>query len=326
MTERDNRAQKPATFTCGPTVADSLAWATTRLRENTEPARLEAEVLLAHTMDCTRDHLFAHPDQPLLPQQLQTYHHIVNRRALGEPLPYLTGHVEFFGLDFVVDARVLIPRPETETLVELALSLLRDGIGHPHEPDRRPASISAPVLADVGTGSGCIAVSIAVHAPHTRIYAIDVSADALDLARANAERHNVSERITFLESDLLSDVPEPIDLVVSNPPYIALGDWASLPREIREHEPRLALAGGHDGFDVIRRLLSQAAIRIRPGGAVLIEIGARQGQTSIHLAHHVFPDAAIEIKADLAGHDRVLFVRTREAHSPRAERSKNHGV
>jgi release factor glutamine methyltransferase len=274
MTERDNRAQKPATFTCGPTVADSLAWATTRLRENTEPARLEAEVLLAHTMDCTRDHLFAHPDQPLLPQQLQTYHHIVNRRALGEPLPYLTGHVEFFGLDFVVDVRVLIPRPETETLVELALSLLRDGIRHPHEPDRRP----------------------------------------------------VSERITFLESDLLSDVPEPIDLVVSNPPYIALGDWASLPREIREHEPRLALAGGHDGFDVIRRLLSQAAIRIRPGGAVLIEIGARQGQTSIHLAHNVFPDAAIEIKADLAGHDRVLFVRTREAHSPRAERSKNHGV
>lgn len=283
--------------------AATLTRAALRLKASTDVPRLEAELLLAHVLGLSRAELYAYPERPLSPHQLHSYRSLVDRRARGEPLPHLTGHIEFYGLDFAVDSHVLIPRPETETLVDLALPLVscvRPGPGK----DRRL------LIADVGTGSGCIAIALAVHAPQSAVYALDLSAEALAVARANAERHRVADRITFLRSDLLTSLPEPVDLVVSNPPYIADDEWPVLPCEVREYEPRLALHGGFDGKDVMRRLLRQAPAHLRPGGALLLEIGATQGAAVTSLARQVFPTADVTLHADLAGRDRVLCIKT----------------
>ncbi|MCP4517418.1 MAG: peptide chain release factor N(5)-glutamine methyltransferase [Delftia sp.] len=279
------------------TIATTLARAATQLQATDAP-RLEAGLLLAHVLGISRAGLYTYPERPLPEQQLTAYQALLNRRALGEPLPYLSGHIEFYGLDIAVNQHVLIPRPETETLVDLALAR------HP------PPASRLSSLADVGTGSGCIAIALAVHAPHARIYALDLSPDALAVARANAQRHKVAQRITFIQSDLLAALPEPVDLIVSNPPYIAAGEWAALPREVREHEPQLALDGGPDGLDVIRELLEQARDNVRPGGALLVEIGAGQGAAATRLARQIFSTASVSLQADLAGRDRVLCVQT----------------
>lgn len=260
----------------------------------------EADLLLAHVLGLSRADLYAYPERLLLPHQLAHYQTLLNRRARGEPLPYLTGQVEFYDLDLAVDARVLIPRPETETLVDLALQLVA-------ARDQGPGSRFS--LADVGTGSGCIAIALAVHAPRAHVYALDLSPDALDVARANARRHQVAGRITFLQSDLLAALSEPVDLIVANPPYVAAGEWSALPPEVRAHEPRLALYGGPDGLHVIRRLLNRAAVYLRPGGAMLVEIGAWQGAAATHLARQNFAD--VTLHSDLAGRDRVLCVKAR---------------
>ncbi len=287
------------------TIATTLARAATQLRATDAP-RLEAELLLAHILGLSRAGLYAYPERALPDHQLGAYQALLKRRALGEPLPYITGHIEFYGLDITVNQHVLIPRPETETLVDLALTRLSPsaalrGLSSP--PATRPSS-----LADVGTGSGCIAIALAVYAPHARIYALDLSPDALAVARANAQHHKVAQRITFIQSDLLAALPEPVDLIVSNPPYIAADEWATLPREVREHEPRLALHGGPDGLDVVRELLEQARDNVRPGGALLVEIGAGQGAAATHLARQICPTANVSLQADLAGRDRVLCV------------------
>jgi release factor glutamine methyltransferase len=317
----------------GSTIATVLTRAAARLICNDAP-RLEAEVLLAHVLGLSRADLYAHPERSLPPQRLANYQTLLNRRACGEPLPYLTGHIEFYGLDFAVDPRVLIPRPETETLAELALALIAPIPKRIRAQDRPALRAARPTVADVGTGSGCIAISLAVHAPHVHIYALDLSPDALTVAHANAERHGVADRITFLQSDLLTALPGPVDLIVANPPYVAAQEWPTLPREVREHEPRLALYGGLDGLDVIGRLLSQAKDHLRPEGALLLEIGDAQGAAAIRLAHQIFsvghlqggaapgvsreglePNtylaADITLHTDLAGHDRVLRVKTR---------------
>ena len=283
--------------------AVTLTRAASRLKASTDVPRLEAELLLAHVLGLSRAELYAHPERPLPPHQLHSYRSLVDRRARGEPLPHLTGHIEFYGLDFAVDSRVLIPRPETETLVDLALPLVscvRPGPGK----DRRL------LIADVGTGSGCVAIALAVHAPQSFVYALDLSPEALSVARANAKRHRVADRITLLQSDLLTSLPEPVDLVVSNPPYIADDEWPVLPREVREYEPRLALHGGFDGKDIMRRLLRQTPAHLRPGGALLLEIGATQGAAVTSLARQVFPTADVTLHADLAGRDRVLCIKT----------------
>lgn len=256
----------------------------------TETPRLEAEVLLAHVLHTSRAWLLAHLDHPLDPNQLTNYQTMLARRASGYPLPYLTGHVEFYGLDFEVTPDVLIPRPETETLVELALA-------------RRPATV-----IDVGTGCGCIAIALAVRLPQATVYATDVSPAALAVARRNADRHHVADRVHFLAGDLLAPCAGPVDLVVSNPPYVAEHEFAALPLSVREHEPRLALDGGPDGLAVIRRLLAQAPTRLKPGGALLIEIGAGQGEAAAQLARQYFE--AVRVHPDLAGRDRVLECRS----------------
>ncbi len=292
-------AQSPSASlasTNGATIGATLAHAAGQLQARTDTPRLDAELLLAHVLGLSRAGLHTYPERPLLPHQQRDYQTLLSRRARGEPLSYLTGHVEFYGLDLTVDARVLIPRPETETLVDLALSLIP-----PHAP---------LTLADLGTGSGCIAIALAVSVPHAHTYALDLSPDALAVARANAERHGVASRITLLHSDLLTALPRPADLIVANPPYVAAGEWTRLPCEIRAHEPRLALYGGLDGLDVIRRLLDQVPTHLRPGGALLVEIGATQGATVTRLACRTFPTAAITLHTDLAGRDRVLCVQT----------------
>ncbi|HQK15563.1 MAG TPA: peptide chain release factor N(5)-glutamine methyltransferase [Anaerolineae bacterium] len=274
-------------------LATALRWAGAQLSLHADRPQVEAELLLAHILNQPRTYLWAHPEASLTPQQAADYAACVQRRATGEPLPYITGQIEFFGLLFTVTPDVLIPRPETELLVETALEWLK--------------AHSDAVAVDVGTGSGCIAVALAVHAPTVRLYAIDVSSPALRVVRANAERHNVAERITFLEGDLLMPLPEPADLILSNPPYVAEGEWDMLPVSV-QREPRTALLAGADGLDAIRGLLTQAQTRLKSGGLMLVEIGERQGAAAHSLARVAFPDADIVILPDLAGKDRLLGI------------------
>jgi release factor glutamine methyltransferase len=281
-------------------IGQALQQATDSLRAITSAPRLEAEVLLSHVLDTSRTVLSAYPEHVLTRDQLSSYQSLVHRRVSNYPLPYLTGRAEFYGLEFEVTPDVLIPRPETETLVDLALA-------------RRPATV-----VDVGTGSGCIAVALAVHLPDAIIYAIDISPAALAVAQRNAERHGVVEQVHLLAGDVLSPRPGPVDLIVSNPPYIPSGQCASLPASIRDHEPRLALDGGPDGMAIIQQLLVQAPAVLRQpepergrfGGGLLIEIGADQREAATQLARTFLPQAAVRVHPDLAGRDRVLEVQT----------------
>lgn len=279
-----------ANFGNKKTIAAALREGAALLVPITETARLEAEVLLAHVTGLTRTVLLAHPERPLTADEQARYEDLLARRRAGVPLPYLTGRVEFFGLEFIVTPEVLIPRPETETLVERALTW------------------APQTVVDVGTGSGCVAVALAVHLPRARVYATDLSHAALRVAAMNARRHGVVDRVHFLQADLASPIRGPVDLVVSNPPYVAEEEWASLPESVREHEPRLALDGGPGGMQVIRRLLTDSARLLCPGGVILVEIGAGQGSDAIALAQAAFPTARIRIYPDLAGRDRVLEV------------------
>lgn len=272
------------------TIAAALREGTALLAPVTETARLEAEVLLTHVTGLTRTALLAHPERPLTADEQARYEDLLARRRAGIPLPYLTGHVEFFGLEFVVTPAVLIPRPETETLVERALAW---------DPQ---------TVVDVGTGSGCVAVALAVRLPRACVYATDLSIAALRVAAMNARRHGVADRVHFLQADLASPIRGPVDLVVSNPPYVAEEEWASLPESVRGYEPRLALDGGPGGLMVVRRLLADAARLLRSGGALLVEIGAGQGSDAVALAQAAFPGAHIRIHPDLAGRDRILEV------------------
>ncbi len=260
-----------------------------------DDARLTAEVLLAHVLDIGRAQLLARFERTPDSAQQTRYLELAARAAAGEPLAYLLGRREFLGIDFEVTADVLVPRPETELLVERALLWLGD----------RPTHV-----IDVGTGSGIIALAIAIRCPQARITAIDRSPAALAVARRNADRHGVAARVTFVEQDLLDPTSsarlEPADLICANLPYIPSGDLATL--DVSRHEPRLALDGGSDGLDLIRRLLAQAPVVLKAEGALLLEIEARQGSAVAALAATAFPGAAVEVLRDLAGLDRVVAV------------------
>ncbi len=273
-------------------VKQTLERAIVHLCTATDAPRLEAEVLLGHVLNVSRAALLTHPERSLTSGQLSNYQALVRRRAANYPLPYLTGSVEFYGLEFVVTPEVLIPRPDTETLVELALA-------------RSPARI-----VDVGTGSGCIAVALAVQLPQAAVCGIEVSAAALAVAQRNVKRHGVSARVRLMRGNVFNPRPSPVDLIVSNPPYISTGDCASLPASVRNHEPRLALDGGTNGLEIVRQLLVQAPAVLNPGGGLLIEIGADQGEAASHLARTLFPRAEVCVHPDLAGRDRVLEVQT----------------
>ena len=225
---------------------------------------------------------------------------LIARRAALEPIAYIVGHKEFYGLDFFVDRRVLVPRPETELLVDLALSAARRALKRSNV-----SRFEHFYIADIGTGCGCIAIALAAHLPAAVVTAVDSSSAALEVARINAEQHGMIERVRLVEGDLLGPLDQPVDLLVSNPPYTIL---SAIDPGVRRHEPRAALDGGPDGYDVYRHLLVQMPGKLRPGGAALLEIGATQGATVVELAQRSFPTARISIHQDLAGLDRVVVI------------------
>jgi release factor glutamine methyltransferase len=286
-----------------------------RLRAARIPSyTLAAELLLLHALSRDRAWLYSHAETPLDPAAAEKYFALVARRAAGEPTQYLTGKQEFWGLEFEATPAVLIPRPETEHVVEVALERLgARGI----KIDLKTGAPSPQLrIADVGTGSGCLAVALAHELPHAEVFATDVSAAALEVARRNAARHAVSDRIHLLQTNLLdaflpsSLAPRPsslsFDLIVSNPPYIALDEAATLPREVREHEPEAALFGGPTGVEIYERLINQAAALLHPGGNLVVELGygAADSVRQILVAKGAW--ANISITNDLAGIPRVL--------------------
>ena len=283
---------------------EALAQAVTHLaNQGVESPRLDAELLLAHVLGVNRAAVLARPEQRLTLKQLTRYRELTARRGHREPLAYIVGHREFFGLDFMVDPRVLIPRPETELLVERALAMAH----------RRPA---APSIADVGAGCGAIAVALAVHLPGAAVYALDRSAEALEVVAENALRHGVAGRVHCLPGDLLFALPGPVDLIAANLPYVTTDEWQGLAPEIRDHEPRSALDGGPDGLALIRQLLETAGPCLRPAGAILLEIGAGQGVAATSLARSCLPQARVQLVQDYAGLDRLVIVETGLAARP----------
>lgn len=257
---------------------------------------LDAQVLLAHVLGHVRTWLLAHPELELSAPQLDSVEAAVSRLEAGDPLPYVLGHWEFYGLDFNVTPNVLIPRPETELLVEKAIAWLKAS------PERR-------TVADVGTGSGAIAVTIAMNVPDARVLATDISPAALEVARSNAEKFNVQERIEFVECDLLPTLNvqrSTFNAIFANLPYIPTETLRRL--AVFETEPALALDGGADGLDLIRRLLAIAPDWLAPGGRIMLEIEASQGMPVLSLAYDLFSEAEIHLHRDLAGHDRLLEI------------------
>lgn len=285
-------------------VDDVLTDIARRLRDVTDTPELDAQVLLAHVMEKTRSWLAAHPEAPLSNLQLAALEEAVSKLTAGTPLPYILGHWEFFGLDFQVTSDVLIPRPETELLVEQALMWLQS----------RPVTAhSALRAADVGTGSGCIAVSLAKQIPDLRVLATDLSLPALKVARQNALRHGVVSRVDFVQCDLLPPHPEPLpteshfDVICANLPYIPTETLKRLP--VYGREPTLALNGGGDGLDIIRHLLKIAPEWLAPHGLILLEIEAGQGVAAVSLAYDAFDHATINLRRDLAGKERLVAIR-----------------
>ncbi len=286
-----------------------------RLRAARIPSdTLAAEVLLLYSLGRDRSWLYSHADVQLDPYLIANYFTLIARRVAGEPTQHLTGKQEFWGLEFEVTPAVLIPRPETEHVVEVALERLgAAGI----KIDMKTGAPSPRLrIADVGTGSGCIAIALAHELPHAEVFATDISVAALHVARCNGARHRVDDRVHFVETDLLEGIslsplaaagsPRLFDLIVSNPPYVARDDAATLEREVREHEPETALFGGPTGIEIYARLIEQAGALLRPGGNLVLELGycAADSVRGILAAQPGWGN--ICITNDLAGIPRVL--------------------
>jgi release factor glutamine methyltransferase len=283
------------------TVREVLLEATATLMDAAVPSpRLDAEVLLAHVLNCRRAQLYVRPEQVLTQAQRQELAAAVERRRQHEPVPYITGHREFFRLDFVVDRRVLIPRPETELLVERALQAARQAVWE----------TPALSIADAGTGSGIVAVSLAVNLPQATVYALDSSLEALQVAARNIARHRVLDQVRLLPGELLEPLPEPVHIIAANLPYVPTKVLPSLDRDVVDYEPLLALDGGPDGLLYIRQLLREAPSWLVAHGVVVLEIGAGQGQEVVALASARFPGARVELFEDYARLDRIVRIWT----------------
>jgi release factor glutamine methyltransferase len=267
-----------------------------------ENPRLDAQVLLCFVMHIERSILYAHPEHLVSPEQEQAYLTLIERRRQHEPIAYITGHKEFYGQDFYVDARVLIPRPETELLVEVALTSIR----------RRLHAGQVPIVADIGTGSGAIAVTIALAEPRLPyIYACDISADALEVAHTNAKYLQVEERIRFLQGDLVAPLPEPVDLLLANLPYVGTDEMPGMAEDVLAYEPLQALFSGPDGQGLLQRFC--ADIRrlgtLNVGGEMVLEIGYQQGDVVAQLIRQLWPQANVVVRKDYAGINRLVLVR-----------------
>jgi release factor glutamine methyltransferase len=282
------------------TVGRLLEWTSGWLRARTaDSPRLDAEVLLAWVLQCDRISLYTRFDEVVASEPRAAFRELVKRRGQGEPVAYLTGRKEFFSLSFHVTPDVLVPRPETELLVVRGIDLCRH--------------LDSPRIADVGTGSGAIAVALARHLPHARITGIDISPAALEVARQNAESHGVAQRVKLLQGDLLGDLPqdEMFDLIVSNPPYIREDEFAGLPADVREYEPRTALVAGPLGIEPLQRLAAMSANWLAAHGWMLVEIGPVELSEQVLLST---PHLQVEkTLLDDAGIPRVVQARRRAA-------------
>jgi len=286
------------------TVRRILEWTTGFFgRKEVDSPRLSAELLLAHVLASPRIKLYTDYERPLTEKELSTFRGLVQRAAEQEPIAYLTGRAHFFSLELEVNRDVLIPRPDTETLVENVLQLAR------HQ-----AGLETPRVLDLCTGSGCIAAAIAKHLKASTVAATDVSAAAVEVARRNIQSLGLSERVTVEQGDLFEPLsklvdPRPFDLIVSNPPYIPTGQIASLDRSVRDYEPMTALDGGLDGLAIHRRILADAPGRLTEHGQVFLEIAFDQGDLAIQVAgeYAAFEDA--RLFKDFGGRDRVLALR-----------------
>jgi release factor glutamine methyltransferase len=269
-----------------------------RLGKNSQTPGLDAQKLLAHVLERPSSWILAHPEMSLAPVPAALLENLVARMDEGEPLPYVLGLWEFFGQEYEVTSDVLIPRPETELMVERAIAWL----------GRRENLPGEPAALDVGTGSGCIAIALALNVARLRVTATDISAAALAVAGRNAQKLHVSNRISFIKADLIPDslVPATFSLIVANLPYIPTATLRGLPIFMRE--PTLALDGGVDGLGLVRRLIMEAPERLNPGGLLLMEIEASQGPAALSLAWDVFSEAEIHLHKDLAGRDRILEI------------------
>ena len=273
------------------TLRQALRWARKVLaNHNIEDSRLESELLLRHVLGVSQVRLYQDLDRQLGAKEGADFEQLVRRRLGGEPIAYITGHREFYGADFYIDRHVLIPRPESELLVERAL--------------KHAQRYSASTIADIGTGSGAIAISLALGLPQAKIYAIDISAPALEVARLNCQKYGVAGRICLLQGDMLDPLPEPVDLIIANLPYVRELEVSQM--GLASFEPRLALNGGRDGLEEIRRLCRGVSDKLQPRGCLLLEIGEGQGETVTSFLRRLFPSAKIEITPDLSGIDRVV--------------------
>jgi release factor glutamine methyltransferase len=278
------------------TVRRILQWTTAHLQKHgSSTPRLDAEILLAHSRNCRRIELYTRFDEVLSSAERATMRDLVRRRAQSQPVAYLVGHREFFSLEFRVTPDVLIPRPETETLVVELLTLIEH--------------IPAPRVADIGTGSGCIAVAAASNNARLQMTAVDISAAALAIARQNAERQGVLDRVRLVEGDLLAPLvgDEPYHAIVSNPPYIAEGELASLPLDVSQHEPHGALIAGQDGLSVIRRLVKDAPAHLADGGALLMEISPEQADAVVGLLKSQGNYGDVRVIKDYSSQPRVVL-------------------
>ena len=260
--------------------------------------RMNAEVLLMFVLGVHRAYLYAHPERELTPEEEARYDEALAQRATGMPSQYIIGHQEFWGLDFVVSPAVLIPRPETEHLVETVLELACD--------------LPRPKIVDVGTGSGCIALALAHELKHAEVYAVDVSSAALEIASANAARLQLDGRVRFVQSDVLKAlaVHHDFDFIASNPPYVGFGEADKVQKSVRDFEPRMAVFAGEQGLDVITPLVQQAQKALKPGGWLAVEIGYSMRDAVLNLLHPTMWED-VRVVPDLQGIPRVVAARKR---------------
>ena len=286
------------------TIRETLTQATQQLTQaGLQHPRLEAQVLLGHVLEVERATLYTYPNRQLTTEQEQRFNALLARRAQGEPVAYLTGHKEFYSLDFLVDSRVLIPRPETEHLVDEALKVIQN----------RLQAGQQPIVADIGTGSGIIPITLAVQEPRLPyLYACDISSAALQVAHLNCQLHHVEQRVRLLQGNLLDPLPEPVDVLTANLPYVGTDEMSMLDTDVRDYEPHLALFSGPQGLDLLQRFLldAQQPGKLKPGATLLLEIGYQQREPLTQLLQKIWPSASFRFMQDYGGYDRLLCINT----------------
>jgi len=285
-------------------IRTALKQGISQLREAHVPSfTLAAELLLLHVLRRDRTWIYSHPEQEISSADAQRYFALLARRAAGEPTQHLTGRQEFWGLEFEVTPDVLIPRPETEHLIEVALDRL--AVREIRAGRKQTLTGEGLQIADIGTGSGCIAIALAKELPAATIHATDISPAALAVARRNAARHSLESRIHFAERNLLEGVPNHFDLIVSNPPYVGRREKETLEREVRDHEPEVALYGGEEGYEFYADLIAQSVAHLKPGGLLVLELG----HNSLAAVQPLLDPPAwtnVGVTNDLAGIPRVI--------------------